>query len=151
MSHSKPLRENKHPMDIPTDEGKLPLKEARANRALDLVIAAARIVISRGKFFLAESPPGRGEHSRFPMVGREDHAGQFEDPRFLALVQEHGMLSIFFDQCMTRNQGVRASDVSQKKTQLIASRDLYPHVHRRFAPLVCNCSETHASMTSKML
>ncbi|KAL3907696.1 MAG: hypothetical protein SGPRY_010082, partial [Prymnesium sp.] len=62
-----------------------------------------------------------------PKVQRANHA--------LDLVIAAARASIYFDQCMTRKIGVRASDVPQKKTQLMVSRDMYPHVHRHVSRL----------------
>ena len=124
--------------------GNLPAAVRHANKMADVLAAMCGAVLSRGGDCWVETSPSRGIGSAFPLEGRESHVGMLEHPSVADLAQKHGLKTLHFDQCMTRE---RPQDTPQKKTALLYSRGVARHVEHEFLHLMCNHPPgTHSSM-----
>ena len=135
LAHSAPLRDKDHLLGFEDANGNLPAAVRHANKMADVLAAMCGAVLSRGGDCWVETSPSRGIGSAFPLEGRESHVGMLEHPSIADLAQKHGLKTLHFDQCMTRE---RPQDTPQKKTALLYSRarDLVANVlTQRDAPI----------------
>ena len=143
VEHSYPLRNVRNVLGIPREDGTLPLKVVHSNIMSDFAAQMMQIVHDNGGVFVAESPPGRGANSRFPIAGREEHVSQFDHPAWVDLREATSARMIYFDQCALHDG--EPSEVARKKTAFLVNPKGYPAFHARFAPLIC----THGYQSHK--
>ena len=134
VEFSYPLRDASHVLGIPRPDGTLPFKVVQSNIMSEFVAKVMRAVHSNNGVFVAESPPGRGIDSRFPISGREDHVSQFDHPDWVKLSNDTNCSLIYFDQCPLYND---PPALARKKTALMVNPKGYHAFYKRFAPLVC--------------
>ena len=145
LQHSRPLRDLIHPEGFRGEDGELPSNVQRANDMADLVAELGRVIVKRGGRLLVESTPSRHTTAAHPLPGRETHAGMFDYPAFVRLINETGCRIMHFDQCMTRDEP--PSETPEKKTALLYSANIETCVFKEFAPLMCSHAPcTHPSM-----
>ena len=141
VEHSYPLRNLEHVLGIPRPDGTLPFKVVESNIMSTFAAKVMHAVHKNSGVFVAESPPSRAAHSRFPIEGREDHASQFDHPDWARLQRETGARMVYFDQCPLHSD---PAAVPRKKTALMVNPKGWPAFHKHFASLVCTHGyETH--------
>eukprot|EP00965_Chrysotila_dentata_P099927 3301416-Pleurochrysis_carterae.AAC.1 len=74
-----------------------------------------------GGSFIFESPVSRGEHSRFAIEGKSEHADMSTHDDLARLAASTGVGRIFFDQCMF-------GAPTPKATQLIVNDEMLMHL-----------------------